>query len=189
MQQTITRQEINGIDTAALKAAMEVISDRPAEGKARFEVATRWTGGTRSETRVSAWELGGARKERNFAIFSDEPPELCGTATAPNPQEILMAGLNACMMVGYVAVCALKGIELEALSIETDGELDLRGFLGLDPAIKPGYEEVRYRVRIRGNATAEQFQEVHETVMATSPNFWNVSQPVRLAPELVVEQA
>lgn len=188
MQATITQQELNGINTAALRGAMDVISDRPSEGLARFEVATRWTGGTRSETRVSAWALGGVRKERDFTLFSDEPTELCGTATAPNPQEILMAGLNACMMVGYVAVCALKGIELEAVSIETEGELDLRGFLGLDPDIKPGYDEVRYRVCIRGNGTPEQFEEVHQIVQATSPNFWNVSRAVRLVPELEVQQ-
>jgi uncharacterized OsmC-like protein len=187
MEATLTRQELNGIDTAALRGAMDAISDRPAEGIARFEVATHWTGGTRGETRVSAWEIGGVRKERGFTIFSDEPPELCGASTAPNPQEILMAGLNACMMVGYAAVCALKGIELRSLVIETEGELDLRGFLGLDPDVKPGYDEVRYRVRISGNGTPEQFREVHQIVMATSPNFWNVSRPVRLVPELAVE--
>jgi len=188
MQGTITRETTkNGIDLEALKGAMEVIADRPAEGIAKFEVATRWTGGTRSETRVSAWELGGVRKERSFSIFSDEPPELCGASTAPNPQEILMAGLNACMMVGYVAVCALKGIDLESVTIETEGELDLRGFLALDSSVPPGYEEIRYRVRLKGNATREQFQRVHEAVMATSPNFWNVSRPIRLKPELVVE--
>jgi hypothetical protein len=33
----------------------------------------------------------------------------------------------------------------------------------------------------------EQFAEIHNTVMATSPNFYNVSRPVDLNPTLVVE--
>jgi len=89
--------------------------------------------------------------------------------------------------VGYVAGCAARGIELEALTIETEGRLDLRGFLGLDEKIPPGYEELRYTVRIRGNGSAAEFEEVHRTVMATSPNYWNLSRPIRLKPRLVVE--
>jgi hypothetical protein len=90
-------------------------------------------------------------------------------------------------MVGYVTGCAMKGIELERLSIETEGELDLRGFLGLDDSVKPGYDEIRLIVRIKGNGTPEQFQEIHETVKARSPNFFNISNPIAIKPELVVD--
>ncbi|NIQ00748.1 MAG: OsmC family peroxiredoxin, partial [Nitrospinaceae bacterium] len=68
-------------------------------------------------------------------------------------QEVLFAALNACMMVGYAVGAAAKGITLEKLELDTDGELDLRGFLGLDPDIPPGYESIRYTVRIKGNGT------------------------------------
>lgn len=184
MPATITN--VNGIDTDALRGAMSAIAQDPAQGIAKFEVKTSWTGGTRSDTKVSSWSLGGERKPRNFSICTDEPPELLGQGIDPNPQEVLMAGLNACMTVGYVAGCAMKGIELESLSIETEGELDLRGFLGLDENVKPGYDEIRYVVRIKGNGTPEQFEDVHRTVMATSPNFWNVSRPIRMVPRLIV---
>jgi hypothetical protein len=102
-------------------------------------------------------------------------------------QEHLLAALNACVMVGYVAQCAVRGISLESLEIKTDGEIDLRGFLGIDPAVPPGYENLRYLVRIKGSGTKEQFAEIHGAVMATSPNFYNVSRPVALKPTLVIE--
>ena len=51
----------------------------------------------------------------------------------------------------------------------------------------PGYENLRYIVRIKGSGTKEEFAEIHEAVMATSPNFYNVSRPVTLKPTLVVE--
>jgi hypothetical protein len=53
--------------------------------------------------------------------------------------------------------------------------------------VPKGFENLSYTVRIRGNGTKEQFAEVHEAVMATSPNFYNLSRPVVLKPALVVE--
>jgi OsmC-like protein len=98
-----------------------------------------------------------------------------------------LAALNACVMVGYVAQCAVRGITLDSLEIETDGKIDLRGFLGLDPAVSPGYDSLSYTVRIKGSGTKEQLAEIHQVVMATSPNFHNVSRPVDLYPTLIVE--
>jgi len=86
-----------------------------------------------------------------------------------------------------VAQCAVRGITLESLAIETEGDIDLRGFLGIDPAVPNGYDTLRYTVRIKGNGTKAQFAEIHEAVMATSPNFYNLSRPVALKPSLVVE--
>jgi hypothetical protein len=90
------------------------------------------------------------------------------------------------MTVGYVAQCAVRGITLESLAIETDGALDLRGFLGI-AAVPPGYKELSYTVRIKGSGTKEQFAEIHNAVMATSPNFYNLSHAVALKPALIVE--
>lgn len=179
--------KLNGIDTEALKDTMAAVSQDAAKGACKFQVTTAWKGGTQSETRVRSVEIGGQAQPRDFTIQTDEPCELLGTNRAPNPQEVLMAGLNACMAVGYVTGCAFKGIELESLSIETDGALDLRGFLGLDENVPPGYEEIRYTVRIKGNGSPEQFEQIHRTVMATSPNYYNLSRPIKLTPRLVVE--
>jgi hypothetical protein len=86
-----------------------------------------------------------------------------------------------------VAQCAIRGITLTQLKIETEGEIDLRGFLGIDPTVPPGYESLRYTVRLKGDGTKEQFAEIHAAVMATSPNFYNVAHAVALQPTLVVE--
>ena len=91
-----------------------------------------------------------------------------------------MAAFNACITVGYVAGAALKGINLEALEIRTKGNLDLRGFLGLSDAVPPGYESIDYEVLIKGDGSAEDYAEIHETVMKTSPNYFNLSRPIRM---------
>ena len=98
-----------------------------------------------------------------------------------------MGALNACMMVGYVAACALNGIKLEKLKIETEGDIDLRGFLAIDPQVIPGYERISYTVHIKGDGTPEQFEQIHEFVKKTSPNYYNIANAIALNSELVVE--
>ena len=178
---------VNGLDTQALRGLIADVAADPARGLAGFRVTTDWKGGTRSDSRVEGWRLGGQHKRKDFVIGSDEPRELLGGNSAPNPQELLMASLNACMLVGFVAGAAMEGVTLESLSIETAGELDLRGFLGLDPAIQPGYDTLHYVVRVKGDGTPEQFRRIHESVVAHSPNRWNIAQPIRLTSELVLE--
>jgi len=93
------------------------------------------------------------------------------------------------MTVGYVAGAALNGITLERLEIETTGQLDLRGFLGLDDTVAPGYEAIDYIVRIGGNGTPEQFEAIHRTVMQTSPNYFNMARPIRMNGQLQLDRA
>ena len=178
---------VNGINLGDLFALIESVKQDTAAGMTNWRVTTTWQGQTHSRSQVESFGIGGQKVPRRFSIDIDEPFELGGTDRFANPQEHLLAALNACMTVGYVAQCAVRGITLERLEIETDGEIDLRGFLGLDPSVPPGYESLRYTVRIKGSGTREQFAEIHEAVMATSPNFYNVSRPVTLNPVLVVE--
>jgi uncharacterized OsmC-like protein len=178
---------VNGIDLDALGQVVREIERDPAKGMVEFRVTTQWQSQTRSRAKVESYTIGGQRVNRPFTIDVDEPFELLGENSAPNPQETLMSALNACVMVGYVAGAAVKGIKLERLEIETRGELDLRGFLGIDPSVRPGYETIHYTVRIKGNGTPAQFREIHETVMKTSPNYFNIAQPVAIEAVLKVE--
>ena len=187
MTEVMTRNIVNDLDLDALGTVVEAIREDPAKALVRFSVATRWTGQTGSKSVVSGYEIAGKRIERNFEIVADEPCELLGTNTAPNPQELLMSAVNACMTVGYVAGAAIRGITLDRLEIETTGQLDLRGFLGMDDRVPPGYETVNYMVHISGNGTPEQFEEIHRSVMQTSPNYFNLARPIRMNGTLRVD--
>src|SRR5919106_455613 len=189
MSVTATKQTnvVNGIDVAALKDVIEQVKDDPGKGLVEFRVKSEWKGQTRSETSIDTYKIGGKEVQRRFKMTVDEPLELLGENTAPNPQEYLMTALNACIMVGYVAGAAVNGITLNKVEIETSGQLHLRGFLGMDSNVKPGYDSIRYLVKIKDNGTAEQFRQIHENVIKTSPNYFNISQPIRLEGQLVVE--
>ncbi len=189
MLNTTTRNIVNGIDLTALGEMVEAIEKDPGEARVEFAVTTRWAGQTRSTTTVEGFTLGGRFVPRRHVINADEPGELLGQDTAPNPQELLMAAFNACITVGYVAGAATQGISLEAVEIATRGTLDLRGFLGLDDQVPAGYETIDYQVTLKGNGTPEQFEAIHQTVMRTSPNTFNLGRPIRLNGKLAIAPA
>ncbi len=174
------KNRINGLDLAALGQTVEDVQQDPAKARVGFDVTTRWTGQARSETTVEAYRVGGRHVARRHKIVADEPNELLGADSGPNPQELLMAAFNACITVGYVAGASVRGIRLDSLEIKTRGELDLRGFLGLDDQVAAGYELIECEVLIKGDGTPEQFEEIHQAVIRTSPNYFNISRPVRV---------
>ena len=180
------KSRVNGLDLAALGEVVEAIEKDPKQAMVGFDVTTRWTGQTRSETTVDGFTMAGERVTRQHKIVADEPCELLGADSAANPQELLMAAFNACIMVGYVAGASIKGINLDSVEIKTRGELDLRGFLGLSDDVPAGYESIAYDVRIKGDGTPEQFEEIHQNVLKTSPNYFNISRPIRVNATLKV---
>jgi uncharacterized OsmC-like protein len=186
MLDIVKDNRVNGLDLTALCGVVDAVELDPSRAKVAFDVTTRWAGQTRSETVVESYTIGGQRVARSHKIVADEPTELLGCDSAPNPQELLMAAFNACITVGYVAGASLQGITLDSLEIRTRGELDLRGFLGLSEDVPAGYEQIDYEVRIKGNGTPEQFEQIHQNVLRTSPNYFNISRPIRVNATLSV---
>jgi uncharacterized OsmC-like protein len=180
MLDIVSGRRINDIDMDALEATVAAVQEDPARGILGFQVSSRWAGQCRSEHQVAGYSRGGEWIARPFTIAADEPEELLGTNSAPNPQELILSALNACMIVGYVAGASVKGIELEAVEIDTHGELDVRGFLGLSATVPAGMPQIDCTVRIKGEGPAEAFEEIHQQVMATSPNFYHLARPIRL---------
>ena len=186
MLDTVKNPRVNGLDLPALGEVVEAIEKDVGQAAVGFAVTTRWTGQTRSETVVDGFTMAGERIARSHKIVADEPCQLLGQDSAPNPQELLMAAFNACITVGYVAGAAIRGITLESLEIHTKGQLDLRGFLGLSETVPAGYEAIDYEVRIKGDGTPEDFEAIHQNVIKTSPNYFNMSRPIRMNPKLSV---
>ncbi|GMV24549.1 MAG: hypothetical protein AMXMBFR58_05800 [Phycisphaerae bacterium] len=177
---------INGIDVGELRSTIAAIEESPAAGKTTWTIRSVWKGGTRSDHHVESCRIGAGDIPRRFTIPVDEPYELCGSNRYANPQEYLMAALNACMMVGYSAVAALMGITLTRLEVTTYGDIDLRGFLGIAPSVSAGYDNLHQDVIIAGSGTDDEFRRLHDIVRATSPNFFNITRAVPVNSRLTI---
>jgi uncharacterized OsmC-like protein len=184
---TTATEHINGVDTEALQQTIRAIKANPDKGIARFSARTVWKGGFASESTIDGWNLGGEKIPHDFTIHMDEPRELLGQDAQANPQEYLQSAMNACMLNTFVAVCSMLGVTLESVEFESTGELDLRGFLGIDANVPAGYEDINYTIRVRGDGTREQYEKAHEAMIATSPNYYNMARPIRLNARLIVE--
>ena len=104
-------EKMNGIDVAAFQQFAEKVTQNPEKAKARFNVETRWAGQTRSVSTMKSYELFGDSIERTFHVAADEPSEILGSDTAPNPQELLMAALNACQ-ANWICVVSLGWMKM-----------------------------------------------------------------------------
>lgn len=180
-------QTINGIVPSELQELIDAVSQDASQGQLAFQATTSWVDGARSVTHIKSFDWAGQSYARDFTWTIDEPEELGGTNMGPNPQEVLLSALNACILATFVDLCSMQAIELEKVEITSIGKLDLRGFLKLDEKVPPGYQDLHWKLSVKGNATAEQFQEVYEAAMSASPNLWNLANPVPIRPELQVE--
>lgn len=173
--QTKVATRVNGIDLAAVGAIAEAVEADAKNAEARFAVTTRWTGGCRTETRSRLFTLGGNPLAREHVIAADEPFEMLGSDSAPNPQELLLAALNACVTVGIVLGAAAQGIELRALEVDCEGELDLRGFLDAESGIAPGVDSLAISVKVDTDAPDEALDAIVDHVRKVSPNFFHLT--------------
>jgi uncharacterized OsmC-like protein len=179
-------QILNGLGPEALAMTVAAIATDPSLAPVAFRAKTSWQGRLQSQTEIESYDLAGKTIERRHTLRSDEPSELFGTNGAPNPQDLLLAALNACMIVGFVVAATARGVRIDALEIQSALDFDLRGAFGIDPSVAPGATRIRYTIHVTGDATVEQFEEIHREMSATSPNRFHLTSPMVLESRLVV---
>ena len=106
---------------------------------------------------------------RSFRVRVDEPPTLGGANSAANPVEYYLAALLSCQVVTYRFWAARLGIEIGDLSLAAEGDLDVRGFFGLDESVRPGFGAVRVTVEISGPASDDDYRRLRDAVEQHCP--------------------
>lgn len=164
----------NGVKLENINTFVNAIKENPDLAKVKFAAKSKWLGGTRTEVAIGpiyANEQNVANPDRKFTLIVDEPPELGGTDSAPNPVEYLAAGLCGCITAGIVTNSALFQTDIENLEIEVLVDFDLHGILGLNEAIPNGALKIHYDVNIKGanGATVENLKKSKTVIDNKSP--------------------
>ena len=169
---------VNGVDVTALMATLEAVSAAPTLAEFRFRNANRWIGGSRNRSTIKGFYGAGKEDDtrtRAYEFTADEPPVLLGEDTGANPVEYLLHALAGCMTTSMVYHAASRGIEIEALESEIEGDLDIRGFTGLAADVPKGYREIRAKFRARTNGNPEELRAlarmspVYNTIAGSTP--------------------
>ena len=170
---TVQQKVVNGVNVDQLFETIDAIRGNGVIAKFKFRVRNRWIDG--GHNRITANDFDGAcathRRPASFVLDADEPPVLLGEDRGPNPVEYALAALSACMTTSLVYHAAAKGYELEEVESRFEGDLNLKGFLGMDPSVRRGYEKVRvvFRVKPKGEVPPEVLDEIVQYGPTFSP--------------------
>ena len=179
----------NGVDVDRLVATVGAVQSDPNLAKFTFRARSSWESGGRNRGEIRAFEHAGAtttERPRAFELIGDEPPVLLGTNAGPNAVELVLQALAFCYAVGYAYNAAAKGIEIEELRYEVEGDLDLHRFLGLGGP-RAGFGQIRAKAWVRSsNGSREQLEELCQYVQDTSPVLDILTAPVPVTTDLEV---
>jgi uncharacterized OsmC-like protein len=162
MTVTTPDTRLNGVDIGRVFATVDAVKAHPAAARFQFRTAHRWISGTHSRAVVNAFYGVGEEQERgrDHVIDSDHPEILVGEDNGPSPAEHLLQALGACLTAGLANVAAARGIRLGEVTCTVEGDIDLRGILGLDDDVRNGFEEIRVVFHVSGDAEAEELAKL-----------------------------
>jgi uncharacterized OsmC-like protein len=87
------------------------------------------------------------------------------------PVEFVLHALTSCLTAGIGNIASARGIKLTKVESTVEGNIDLRGILGLSDEVRNGYRDIRVTFKVEGDAPPEQLQEVVEQSRARSAVF------------------
>jgi uncharacterized OsmC-like protein len=172
MSATVTdrTQLVNGVNVGDVLELVSHVQANPELARSRFRATNKWINGGHNQSRVHGFYAGGEEREhlKEFVVTADEPLVLAGTDKGANPVEYLLSALTACLTTTMVYHAAVRGIEIRSLEAEVEGDIDLRGFLGLSDEVRRGFQNIRVNFKV--DTDAENL-ELLETLSKLSPVF------------------
>jgi uncharacterized OsmC-like protein len=172
---------MNGLSVQGMVDTVGAIKADPGLARFQFRARNRWIDG--GENRSTIRDFYGCRREddsrsADFVFTNGEPPVLLGANEGANPVEFLLHALAGCVTTTFVLHASARGITIEEMSTELEGDLDLRGLLGLDDSVSPGYEQIRIRMHVKADCSDEQLDDLMAYTQQHSPVCNTVCRPV-----------
>jgi uncharacterized OsmC-like protein len=170
---TTPARPLNGVDTETLFATIGAVRQQPELARFQFRTTTEYVSGTHNRTTFGGFSGAGGEHEhrQTYTADADHPAVLVGQDNAPTPAEHLLQALGACLTSGLANIAAARGIELGEVTARVEGDIDLRGILGIDDEVRNGFENIRVTFHVSGDAEAEKLARLVEQARARSAVF------------------
>jgi uncharacterized OsmC-like protein len=173
-------EALEAVDAEGLQVLREKVKAKPEAARRTLKARTVCQGSMLNHSYVRDLD----------AFVIDEPPNLLGTDTAPNPSEAALAALGSCISVGLMSNAAARGITLTEVSIELEGDIDTGAVWGTGntgEGVSAGFTAVRVRTTIKGDAPPEELVEMEKNAVKWSPVVNTFTNPVEFTSEAVTE--
>jgi uncharacterized OsmC-like protein len=185
MAQQMTKIEManrtNGLDMDALVGTVEAVKQDPTLGSFEFRATNQWINGGENRSRIKEFYGAGCEDESRteaFEFTNGEPPVLLGTNEGANPVEFLLHALAGCVTTTTVLHAAARGIQIESLSTELVGTIDIQGLLALDDSVPVGYEQIQIKMDIKADCSDEELDDLLAFAQDHSPVCNTICRPV-----------
>jgi len=172
---------VNGLNVQAAMDTIAAIQADPSIAKFQFRARNGWVSG--GENRSTIKDFYGAGQEDTsrseaFVFTNGEPPVLLGHNEGANPVEFLLHALAGCVTTTFVIHAMARGITIRELSTTLEGELDLRGLLGLDESVPAGYEQIRVDMKVKADCSDAELDDLLAFAQQHSPVCNTICRPV-----------
>jgi uncharacterized OsmC-like protein len=181
--QTKVITAVNGVDLTRLTDTIEAVKAAPEVGRFKFRIRNRWIGGGQNRSKVQQFSAGGKETQHktDLTLEADEPEVLLGADNGANPVEHLLHALASCVTTSMIYHAAARGIAVEQVESSLEGDLDLRGFLGLAPKVRKGYQQIRLKLSIKADVTDQELRDLASLGPDFSPVFDSITKGVPIA--------
>ncbi len=189
-QQAVAQQptQMNGLDVQDACDTINAIKADRNLAKFQFRARNMWINGGVNRSTIRDFYGAGREDESrmsDFVFTNGEPPGLLGNNEGANPVEFLLHALAGCVTTTLVLHATARGITIKELSTELEGDLDVRGLLGLDDSVSPGYQQIRIRMNVRADCSDEEIDDLLAFSQQHSPVCNTVCRPVPVTIERV----
>ena len=171
MTSTQERPALNGVDVPMLFATLDAVKAQPAAAQFQFRARNEWVSGTHSRSTIQGFYGVGMEdgtRTTPFTYDADHPEVLVGTNNGPTAVEFLLHAVAACLTSGIGNIAAARGITLHRVRSTVEGAIDLLGILGLSDSVRNGYQQIRVKFEIDGDASPEKLAGLVEQSLKRS---------------------
>jgi uncharacterized OsmC-like protein len=165
---------MNGLDLKALFGTLDAIRENPQLAAFQFRASNRWIDGGLNRTTIHGFYGAGQEdvsRTEPFVYANDEPPVLLGKNCSANPVEFVLHALAGCLTTSLVLHAAARGIKVRRVESHFEGDLDVRGLLGLSDEVRNGYEQIRIVFDVAADAPDHVIEELVTLAQKRSPVF------------------
>jgi uncharacterized OsmC-like protein len=164
----------NGVDTQQMYGTLDAIKADPSLARFQFRVRNQWVDGAHNRSTIRGFYGAGQEdtsRAAAFTIDAGEPAVLLGSDTGPNPAEALLHALAACLTTTLVYVAAARKVRLTEVESTLEGDMDVRGCLGISDEVRNGFTAINVTFKVTGDAPADKLREIVERAQARSAVF------------------
>ena len=178
----------NGVALERLFGTIGAVRDDPDLAQFRFTAVSTWIEGTATRSTFRDWYGIGAIREHvePWCAQSDHPT--LGHGHGPTPHEYVLHALAACLTLGIATTAAARKIDLTKVESIIEGDIDVRGILGVAPDVRNGFSQIRATFTVEGDADEDTLNALVEASRHRSATFEMLVNPTPVHVSRIVDR-